>query len=252
MKVHWYVSLGVTGCVLLAALAAVAFGLQGKDDRPPQAARAGAADPGDIRGPAAQPHLAQRGKVQPGQAAKSASQKRDPFDYGRLPAIKSDANPQVKAVVEAIRQGNHPERLSLMMRPQPFDAKAYRANPAAYLEVVEPGRVFQTAQPGPGVPRLGLRVRNSSTSRRGRRPRLQVRAPAGAPVSFTAFDGGQFDNQLSSITVQANARGVAQTRLLATSGTIEDLNVLAGSPLASGQVKFVVNVQMPADSVAAR
>ena len=47
-------------------------------------------------------------------------------------------------------------------------------------------------------------------------------------------------------------QGTAQTQLLATPGTIEDLNVLAGSPLASGQVKFVVNVQMPADAVAAR
>jgi hypothetical protein len=240
--------------VLLAALAAVAFGLQGKDDRPQEAARVGAADPGDIRGPAAQPqpHLAQRDKVQPGQAAQSASQKRDPFDYGRLPAIKSDVNPQVKAVVEAIRQGNHAERLSLMMRPRSFDAKAHQASPAAYLEVVEPGRVFQTAEAGPGVPRLAAAGNTFHEVAQGQAATLRVQAPAGAPVSFSAFDGGQFDNQLSSITVRADARGVAETRLLATSGTIEDLNVLAGSPMASGQVKFVVNVQMPDDSVGAR
>jgi hypothetical protein len=233
--------------VLLAAIAAVAFGPQGKDDQSRQAVRAGAANAGDVLGHAAQPqpHLAQRGKSQSGQSAKSAVQERDPFDYGSLPAIKADANPQVQAVVAAIRQGNHPERVSAMMRPRLFDAKAQQADPAAYFEVVEPGRVFQTAQPGPGVPRLAAAGNTFHQVAQGQAARLRVQAPAGAPVSFTAFDGGQFDNQLSSITVRADARGVAETRLLATSGTIEDLNVLAGSPLASGQVKFVVNVQMP-------
>ena len=56
---------------------------------------------------------------------------------------------------------------------------------------------------------------------------------------------GGFENLLTAQTVQANAQGIAEVTFEATPGTIEDVNILAGSPVASGQVKFVVNVQMP-------
>ena len=128
---------------------------------------------------APQPRAGQAGPGQTahGQTAESSTQKKNPFNYGTLPAIKPDANPQVKAVVEAIRQGNHPERVSVLVRPQPFDAKAYQTNPAAYLEVVEPGRVFQTAQPGPACRGCGpsassfIRWSRVSRPRCGCRPR---------------------------------------------------------------------------------
>lgn len=163
-------------------------------------------------------------------------------DYGTLPPIPADANPQVKAVVEAIRQKNHPERLSVLASPPPFNANAYRADPAAYLSLVELGRVFQTAQPGPGVPRLRAVSPSFRAVTQGDSVWLRVVASPGAPVSFTSFDCGEFENRLTAITVEANEEGVAEARFTTTPGVINDIHILAGSPLASGQVRFLVNV----------
>ena len=62
MQVYWRVVLGVTGCVLLAAIAAVVFWPEGKPQQPQQAAKAkpqpageGAADVGDVLGGGQQP-----------------------------------------------------------------------------------------------------------------------------------------------------------------------------------------------------
>ena len=67
-----------------------------------------------------------------------------------------------------------------------------------------------------------------------------------APVSFTAFDLGTFkENGLNSITVQANKDGEASVTFIGGGTAVNDCRILAGSPLASGQVKFVVNVKSP-------
>jgi hypothetical protein len=166
-------------------------------------------------------------------------------DYGRTPPVPVDANPQVKMVAEAIRQKNHAERISAMIPPTPFDANAYKVNPASYTEVVEPGRVFHPAQPGPGVPVLRSISPQLQQMNQGESTSLRVNAAPGAPVSFTSFDLGRFDNQLTSITVQANAQGVAEAKFYAPPGTYNNVNILAASPMASGQTRFVVNVQVP-------
>jgi len=82
----------------------------------------------------------------------------------------------------------------------------------------------------------------------GEAVRLAVQAVPESPVTFTSFDLGQFSNQLTTITVLADENGVASTEFLATPGTINDVNILAASPMASGQVKFVVNVSLPSSS----
>jgi hypothetical protein len=180
----------------------------------------------------------------PGAIAAGAS-KRNPFDYGRTPKVDPNANPQVKSVVAALKNKNHPERLSPLIAAKPFNAKEYAVHPAAYLEVVEPGRVFQTAQPGKNVPRLTAMSPGLQTVNQGESVVLRVGALPGAPVSFNSFDLGQFENQLTAITVKANEQGVAEAHFLASPGTIEDVHILAGCPTTSGQARFVVNVQMP-------
>ena len=42
-------------------------------------------------------------------------------NYGTTPPVAIDANPQVESVVEAYREGNHPERFSPLIPPTPFD-----------------------------------------------------------------------------------------------------------------------------------
>jgi hypothetical protein len=73
--------------------------------------------------------------------------------------------------------------------------------------------------------------------------RLAVRTRPGAPVSWLSTDLGSFDNRLVSMTVAADAAGVAEARFIATPGVAGRVTVLAGSPLASGQVRFVIDVQ---------
>lgn len=169
----------------------------------------------------------------------------EPLNVGVAPAIPRDANPQVASVVEAIETGRHPERLSALIAPAPFDAAAFRADPEAYLNVSEPGRVFQTAQPGPGVPRLAALVPRVADAEQGQPVTLRVQAVAAAPVTFTSFDLGAFENQLTSITVQADAEGVAEAVFTGTPGTYNAANILAASPMTAGQLRFIVNVLPP-------
>jgi hypothetical protein len=167
------------------------------------------------------------------------------FDPGVNPPLDPDANPQVRSVIEALKTGEHPERLSAMLMPNPFDPAAFTADPQAYLNIAEPGRVFQTAQPGPGV-RVLLRASPAySRVKQGESTKLRVLAQPKAPVTFTSFDLGKFGNGLVTHTVQANEKGLAEVEFFGTPGTYSDVNILAGSPILTEQVKFVVFVEVP-------
>lgn len=178
-----------------------------------------------------------------------ASDVRGPMHYGVAKSVRADANAYVRSVAEGAKKGNRrPERLSPFIAPKPFDPAAYKADPQKYITTVEPGRVFQSAQPGRGVPVLrssGGRYRHML---QGETRVLKVRAPAGSPVTFTSFDLGAFDNLLPSQTVRTSVDGIAQVNFRATSGTVGGVNILAGCPLATGQVKFRVEIEMPPDS----
>ena len=105
----------------------------------------------------------------------------------RLPIEKSD-HPQVASVLEAVRSGSHPERLSALVPPKAFDPAAYAADPQAYLSTSEPGRVWQVAQPGRGVPRLVSLAPEMQQVEQGEPVLLKVKVVASAPVTFTSFD----------------------------------------------------------------
>lgn len=170
------------------------------------------------------------------------------FDYGTTPPIPKDANEYVKSVVEALETGTHPERVSSLITPAPFDPVAYQADPQKYITTVEPGRVWQSAQPGPGVPRLLSQSPRYVEVEQGLPVTLKVKAAPGAPVTFTSFDLGAFENLLTSMTVQADGEGNAQVRFTGTPGTINNVNILAASPVTSGQLRYVVNVTQPRKS----
>ncbi|HYE04513.1 MAG TPA: hypothetical protein VEL07_03230 [Planctomycetota bacterium] len=156
------------------------------------------------------------------------------------PAPTNDAS---AVIAEALADGRHPERLSALAAPTPFDLAAYRADPRPYLAGVEPGRVFQTAQPGSAVPALKTVGASHRRIRTGATVRLLVSAPPGAPVSWTSFDCGRFaDNGVTAITTAADADGIASVTFEATPGTTGDVDILAGSPLASGQLHLVVEI----------
>jgi hypothetical protein len=137
----------------------------------------------------------------------------------------------------------HPERLSPLIAPKPFDLAAYRRDPKAYLDIVEPGRVFQVAQPGPDVLRIQAMGPTQAAIPQGGTTVLRVHAIPGMPVSYTSFDLGRFaENQLTAITVAADDSGIAQATFVGASGTIGEVNIIAACPVTAGQITYHVDV----------
>lgn len=198
---------------------------------------------GGVRRPATDVRL--RGGSGTAKGGQTAEPEAEFSNVGRTPAIPTDANPMVASVAEAFKTGKHPERLTSMISPEAFDKAAFEADPEAYLNVVEPGRVWQPAQPGPNVSRLQAVSPRYLEMVQGETVSLKTKAIPGAPVTFTSFDLGAFQNRLTSITVQADDTGTATARFTGTPGTYNDVNIVAASPLTSGQAKFVVNILLP-------
>ncbi len=167
-------------------------------------------------------------------------------NQGFSPLVKPDANPQVASVAAALKDRKNPARFSSFVKATPFNAEEYTTNPQSYLGVVEPGRVFQPAQPGPEVKRITRASGRYFRINQGESVTLAVKAQPGAPVTFTSFNLGSFENELTSVTVQAGDDGLAQAPFTATPGTIDDIRVLAASPVNSGQAEFTVNVAVTA------
>lgn len=194
---------------------------------------------GGIRRPASD---LRRGAV-PTEDARSA----DAY-YGTTPGIDPKANPQVASVYEALKEHKYPERVSVMIPPKPYDKRAFQADPQRYLNVAEPGRVWQVKQPGPGVPILGGVGELAQSLEQGQPTVLKVNGAPGSPVTFTSLDLGAFENQLTTITVRADSKGIAKTAFTGTSGTMGLVHILAGSPESSGVVRFIVDVEPPRKS----
>ncbi|HEY2902638.1 MAG TPA: hypothetical protein VGL59_18780 [Polyangia bacterium] len=70
---------------------------------------------------------------------------------------------------------------------------------------------------------------------------MVIGAPNG-PVTFTAFEGGQFtENGLNSVSVRGNALGLASAHFKAPIDANGRLPILVGSPLALGNQTFLVD-----------
>jgi len=166
------------------------------------------------------------------------------IDPGFSPPVAMNANPQVASVAAALKDRQSPERFSSFVQPAAFDRAAWEEDPDAYLSIVEPGRVYQSAEPGSDVTVIQAMSRQFQRVKQGDQIPLVVQAEPGAPVTFTSFDLGYFENQLTSTTVRTNANGEARVLFTAGKGTIDDIEILAASPLTTGQVRFVVNVKL--------
>jgi hypothetical protein len=181
----------------------------------------------------------------------SSSGKREPPEkrQGFSPAVDPEANPQVSLVSAALRARENPERFNSFIVPKNFDAEAFKNDPAGYAatyaSIVEPGRVFAPAQPGEGIVPLKADSKRFHRVKQGEAVRLSVKATPFAPVSFWSEDLGQFENELTSITSVAGEDGIATANFTASGGTIDEVHLLAASPVTSGQVAFIVSVKVP-------
>ena len=256
-----YIVLIVVACLLLVGVVSYFSNLQ-RNHRPVELADSGSVDEDDGGKTVTDESGVVGGVRRPAtdfpagtpKAAKGGSSEDDPFSYGQTPGVAVDANPQVAAVVEAIKnRDKDPEKyasaVSIFGKPSPFDLKRYRSDKdyrKQYLTTVEPSRVFSPAQPGRDVVRIQPLSPREQDIVQGERLKLRVAGVPDSPISFTSMDLGRFvGNELTSITVNADSRGVAEVEFTAPPGTIERVNIMAASPVASGQVRLVVNVARP-------
>ena len=175
-----------------------------------------------------------------------------PGQVGATPVIAAEMNANQRSVVEAVRTGKHPERLTLAVDPAPFDPAAYARDAREYLSVVEPARVYQTAPAGPDAVPLRAVVDHTIRLPAGGSTSLTVIGKPHAPVSWSVLDGGTLSNGLASITVQADAEGRATTTYTATPGTVDEVQILVGSPMTVGTLTLTVEVDDPAAALSTR
>lgn len=164
-------------------------------------------------------------------------------DYDHVSSVMADASPQAASVNEALKTRRNPERLSALISPKPFNLAEFNADPEKYCQIAEPGRCYQCAQPGKEIPAINAQTPRLSRIKQGESVKLTVKSAPLAPVSFTSFDLGTFaESKLNCVTVRADKDGVASVTFIATPGALNDCNILAGSPMASGQATFVVEI----------
>lgn len=124
-----------------------------------------------------------------------------------------------------------------------FSREDYDRDPPAYLAQVVPGRAFQVLSPRPGLPAITSAVAFRQTVEPLGSVDLAVSVVPSAPVTFTSAGLGSFPNERTSISVAADAGGIARTRFTATRGTTGRAFIFVASPLASGRVRFEVEVE---------
>jgi hypothetical protein len=132
-----------------------------------------------------------------------------------------------------------------LVAPAAFDPYRWINDPAyknSYLQTTEPGRVWQAADGAAGVPILKPSGSAYLSGTVGSALSLSVLGAINAPVTFTCFGEGYFATSLgrrNTVTVQANATGMAQLQFMPV--RIGKTAIMAGSPLASGRVRFLVS-----------
>jgi len=139
---------------------------------------------------------------------------------------------------------NDPNRLSTSAALPPFDPQSFDADPERYLSRLEPARCFQTREPGRDVPRLQAEGSLRAALAPGQDVPLLVKVPPWAPVTFTSFGGGAFrESAVATVTVRADARGVAMVHFVATAGMGGEVPIVVGSPMAAGNLRYWLRVQ---------
>lgn len=165
---------------------------------------------------------------------------------GKQPAIAADANSTAARLYATLKNGGS-HTFGLHAEAPPFDLTAFKSDPQKYAEQFAPNRVYQTAQPGPGIPPLAPASSSTQSMVAGESVRLPVKTRPGYPVTYVSLDLGTFQNRLNAITDVADDQGIAAAIYTATPGTVYRSHVLVGSPGASGQVSFELQIRLPSN-----
>lgn len=168
---------------------------------------------------------------------------------GNTPAVPKDAHPDVKALfAELAKEKPDPAAISSLFAPESFDQKAYKADKASWLSQIRPGRAFQSAQPGPEVEPIETETGVFQNVVQGEKVILEAKVTPGAPVTFYTPQVGEFSNRLTTQSVEAAEDGIARATYTATAGTLGLVDIVAASPVHSGQLRYRVRVSLPSDN----
>jgi hypothetical protein len=155
-----------------------------------------------------------------------------------IPEAWAEARAQVAETMKTA-----PEKLSPNAPLEPFDREEFQNDPAAYLARIEPSRCFQTAKPGPEAVALDVGSPLRTHVVTGDATLLWVKTLPRAPVTFTVFGGGFFkENGVGTVSVRADANGLAGAHYMADAGIVGDVSVIAGSPVAVGTQRFFIRI----------
>ena len=165
---------------------------------------------------------------------------------GSAPALKGDENEQVAGLIKEIQGGNRkPEAVSTYTLAKDFDLKTYQKDPQAYVKKIRPGRVYEPAQPKEGVTRIDSESPYYRKILQGESVIFRAKVNPGAPVTFYTPAVGEFQNRLTTQTVVADENGIAKATYKAGPGTLGVTDVMAASPVHSGQLRYVLNIALP-------
>lgn len=167
------------------------------------------------------------------------------YNPGFTPKLSRNANANTQSIFEAKNNQDLAYRISSMIPAPKFDAKAYEEDPQAYLDEVAPARIWQSLPPSQEVAAIERAGAYFQTLIQGEGAILRVKVTPKMPVTFYSSKLGQFDNQLSHITLQADENGYAQTRFLASTGTRGEIDVIASSPVHSDYARWLIEVLPP-------
>lgn len=134
---------------------------------------------------------------------------------------------------------------TVIAHPDPFDVTRFAGDLAyrtRYLSEIIPGRVWLSADPSPDIPPLLAMVEPVQRVAQHHTLSLRLSGAPNAPVSLTCLGSGFFPaNQRNAITVLSDAAGVATVEFRTKHPG--DVPILAASPLASGRIRFLLEVQ---------
>ena len=163
-----------------------------------------------------------------------------------MPHITQQTSQQ-QAVVAAWTTKTKPWLYDMNTTLPAFDEAEYWADPAAYVAVAAPGRVFQTL-PVTSVDTPHTYVSNGYHQAliHGEQATISVQVPPNAPVNFLAASGGIFaESSLGYVSVQANANGHAHATFVPDKGTVNVVPILVSSPLAADVQTIAIEVRPP-------
>lgn len=173
---------------------------------------------------------------------------KSPLPYpGRAPAADVKSSPEAAALLAELNQDERVPKSarSALFAPAKFDPEQYKQDPAKWLSQIRPGRVFQPSQPSDDVKPISSDSPGFQDVLQGERVTLTANVSPGSAVSFYTPEVGDFGNGLTTRSVAADKQGVARVTYTATRGTLGVVNILAASPVHSGQLRFRVRVSLP-------